>query len=286
MNHEKLTHEELMAKSNAILDDLLETGGTTAAIDLATQRLNNLGFSEEELLDHILSELNPTPEQVAQFLSDLGIEPELALDTCLEAARRHFSANVELLRGAALDIYPDIPAHELDLVLSKLHSRLSQFKETSENEFLAWALPIVRADAEAVRRTWLLQRFDAMREESRLFVYHAVWKVLRGATDLGIDAETFPSIESKVWSWLWFDQKSPLHSVGTAKATTRIYAYARLQALGWKQDRLRQRKRYIAHDEFLKREHALRTASIPKSAKRRLAEYIPLRPEEDLPLAA
>lgn len=108
--------------------------------------------------------------------------------------------------------------------------------------------------------------FDAMYLENRRVVFAAIWKIIVQCTDLGADLDpvtesraelnTATEIEREVWSKVWIDldrwaEPPRANRLGRepAKLSTRLYDFARLQAMGWKKDRLRNRARHVSHDD-------------------------------------
>ena len=97
-----------------------------------------------------------------------------------------------------------------------------------------------------------LVQFYAVMEQHRAIVRKGIWSVLRQCADLGLDHQTVRSIEVQVWMKVFLelpqwlapgysnDPTKPPASLGT-----RLYAAARLQALGWRTEQLRYRQRFM-----------------------------------------
>jgi len=150
--------------------------------------------------------------------------------------------------------------------------------------FLSWATSFVREQAA------LLQRFYQMRRDYEDVVRKAIWSI--NAIDLGFTDREVAALESKVWEWLRFDETSPLYTEGVAKPgrehyangsagpCTRLYNFARFQALGWRTERLRHRARFMPFDTFLQAEYDKQIATVPQSLARPNLDKIERRPAE------
>ncbi|HEY4381913.1 MAG TPA: hypothetical protein VGN01_16315 [Acidobacteriaceae bacterium] len=97
--------------------------------------------------------------------------------------------------------------------------------------------------------------FLKMREEYKGFVRDAIWQVLEQCFDLGADWGTLLEIECDVWSKVfesfeeWRRPGFGLAGRKPAKLSTRLSAYARLQAMGWKKAELRKGAKFATCED-------------------------------------
>lgn len=202
-----------------------------------------------------------------------------------EFSSKLYTLNLELLRGACADAYPAIHPDDVDGILAKLHATLPTYRDQPQ-PFLSWATSFVRGQAA------LLQRFYQMRSDYQDVVRKGIWSIGKNVSDLGFTDRDVAALESKVWEWLRYDETSPLYTKGVAKRgrehyangsagpSTRLYNYARFQALGWRTERLRQRARFMPFEDFLEAEAHVKAATVPQSLARPNLDRIERRPAE------
>jgi DNA-directed RNA polymerase specialized sigma24 family protein len=82
-----------------------------------------------------------------------------------------------------------------------------------------------------------------------------LWAIVGKCADLGGDVETVHELEQDAWTRVWADidgWAAPgygLNGRKPAKITSRLYAFARSLALGWRTARLRERTKFGDADE-------------------------------------
>jgi hypothetical protein len=162
-----------------------------------------------------------------------------------------------VLEQLYIGAYPDISAvassdprltlDDHDTLTRAVVRLLDHFPGPDDPDALAqWAIStIVQPGLE------LLATLNTLRGEYRAVVLRAIWSVLFRCDDLGV---TYPDkgmgtvgeIEQEVWIRIFLDLDkwlTPAYSkrIGgkPAKLSTRLYEFARLQAMGWRTERLR-----------------------------------------------
>jgi hypothetical protein len=130
---------------------------------------------------------------------------------------------------------------------------LSHHKEPMNNAYTegatsAIAPSTVNSNSTSAR----LEQFYAVMEQHRAIVRKGIWSIVRHCADLGLDHQTVRSIEAQVWMKVFLELPkwlAPGYSNDPARPPaslgTRLYAAARMQALGWRTDQLRYRQKFM-----------------------------------------
>ena len=117
-------------------------------------------------------------------------------------------------------------AHHLELYAGEL----------TDDDFLSWCVDVIQPAVQ----------FYAIKRESIKRVYAAIWRVLKSGEDLGIcDDAHADDIAQDVWLWALAHLDELTAPNQPAKASTRLYEYARWQARAVKQTALRARERFV-----------------------------------------
>jgi len=137
---------------------------------------------------------------------------------------------------------------DIDNIITSVAHHLDEYDGDDDDEsFQSWVSGVV---GPAVRR---LGSFYTLRAQYTNSVRKGIWSLLEGCADLGIDDMTVASLESITWMKV-FQNLDGWLTPGTAKLNTRFFAAGRMQALGWRQDRLRNRAKFITLDDAIKAE--------------------------------
>lgn len=147
-------------------------------------------------------------------------------------------------------VVPALSADGVDTLLRAVARLLGRYDGPCEvAAFKSWALTIINPGAQ------LLQALNTLKGEHVEVVRRAIRSVLAGCSDLGADNGTVSEIESTTWVRIlmgldrWLTQPySDTPGCAPAQLATRLYSYARLQAMGWRTGRLRYRAKHISQD--------------------------------------
>jgi hypothetical protein len=225
--------------------------------------------------------------QLTEFENTKAVLADLQEYAKRPTVEQLYRNTIQTLRGACVDAYEFIHPNDVDHILSKLYADLPKYRgKRSPQPFTAWAVRYVR------NQSLLLQRFYQMRSDYQDVVRKGIWSIGNNARDLGFTDREVPALESRVWEWLRYDESSPLYTKGVAKPgrehyakgsagpVTRLYNFARYQALGWRTECLRHRARFTPLDTFLQTEDDKQIATVPQSLARPNLEKIERRPAE------
>jgi hypothetical protein len=130
-------------------------------------------------------------------------------------------------------------------IVEGLARHLQSYSGPVEDEaFQAWA-------EEAIT---LPIAFAVLRQEHKGAVLKGLWSILSKCTDLGFEPDIdIPSLENETWFKVWQNLEDWLKP-GKARVSTRLYAWARFQAMAWRTERLRERKKFTSIDSFIQHE--------------------------------
>jgi hypothetical protein len=184
--------------------------------------------------------------------------------TRLEALHKlYLQSYSEMWAAAASD--SNLLIGDADTLLRTVARLLEQYPGPDDDSgaFAQWATEtIIQPGVER------MAAFYVLREQNRKVVFKAIWTVLKVSDDLGVNLPgkqlgTLGEIESEVWTKVFLDLDGWL-SPGTstrgrepAKVSTRLYGFARDQALGWQKNQIRHRRKKDIADSVAKTLRAL-----------------------------
>lgn len=143
------------------------------------------------------------------------------------------------------DHYPDLSWAERETAtIHVIAAAQASYWEGIEDEaVIAW---IWGKMEETVKFLRAIREVDA--NEKRRFVHilsttqsdarAGVWSILKGCCDLGADEGEVEEVVQATYSKIWRDISTWMDD-GSAQLSTRVYKFARAQALGWRTDRIR-----------------------------------------------
>jgi hypothetical protein len=168
-----------------------------------------------------------------------------------KATRRRDAALRELLsrvgptlRSLLPDYYSALPSDDLDRLMDKVKGSLDNYSgPLDDGVFLEWAiLRIVHPTAER------LLKFYEIYDEGCRSAYAGAWSVLKHCRDLGSDRDAARELVQDTFCKVYSDLDA-WGKPGAASIPTRLRAYAKDQARGWRTNRLRQRERFTGLGE-------------------------------------
>lgn len=156
------------------------------------------------------------------------------------------------LKELSYEVHPGLLVWDCDSILNELATKSLRCRCKSRGSFLRWCRKFVRRRAQQIRDT------ERLLAEYRKPLFAAILKANRSKTeDCAIDAD---DIFNEVAALL-FENVDELQKKGTASLSTRLYAMARLHALGY-------------HTLKRNRRHALVTAHLAAAGE--IADSLPM----------
>jgi hypothetical protein len=210
-------------------------------------------FEEQENLLSVVWDYGGGLHDICRMIEDVGTRRYWR--TFLRVAGRTFARRAKKLDQIVDRIFDEI-GHSQSPIREECREKLHRdYNGEAEYEYVyLWLYDELKRederpetkqpDHDAVLERNQREAFTHFYRETRRAAYAGTWSVLSQCLDLGaaeLDAdELVTDLYTKIWA-SFAEWQTP----GTATMTTRVYEYARLQALGWRKSRISQRARRV-----------------------------------------
>jgi hypothetical protein len=142
----------------------------------------------------------------------------------------------------------DVTPADVKIIITRLRQRLDQYSGPPQSEpFVWWAMEQVAATIRTLRIIRKVEAENAIAfadvyQRARRSAWAGVLEVLKGCHDLGATHDVAEELVHVTMIEILCDIEN-WRDDGEASIQTRVYAFARDQALGWRQSRIREKRR-------------------------------------------